>query len=587
MTRIVYIFTSLLLLSAPLCFAQNGSGSASAAELLESERRAEILVTERALTGFQPGFARTPLEAVVGIRDAIKRGSFTEAASYLDLRYLSDEVAERDPKQLVRGLAFVWTQQNVINLTTISDLPEGDINDDLPHYRDQIGAVTLRQEVVPVYLQRVPGDDNEKVWRFSNTTVERIPDMWAELGYSPAVVWVGNFMPLFDILGMQNWQFTLIVLALVINWFLAGFFARVLCYFSLKIPNDFPSGIQRFWAIPARLVIYLLLMRVVISQLGLSLMTQVYLQSSGVDYIVITIAIAGTITLLRDYKIRELEAKGDLQYIALLKPLTVIVKILVFITAILMWASHAGFNVSTIIAGLGVGSLAVALAAQKTLENVIGAITLYSARPVSPGDFCRFGNITGTVEEIGLRSVTLRTPDRTLITIPNAMFSAADIENISDRDRIRYYKHLQLQMPTSAQLQVILGELRAMFAAHAKVLQDTVSIRLENIEAATAVVRIEAGIMTQDFQIYLAIAEDLNLRIIELVHHNGAIFSGPGQVLQVRDFHQASEEKMLEVNSKLTDWNDDKNLPFPDLSAEEKLRIKGSIKYPPPGSATD
>ncbi len=125
-----------------------------------------------------------------------------------------------------------------------------------------------------------------------------------------------------------------------------------------------------------------------------------------------------------------------------------------------------------------------------------------------------------------------------------------------------------------------------MFAAHSKVPQETVSIRLEDIQAATAVVRIEAGIMTQDFQTYLAIAEDLNLRIIELVHHNGAIFSGPGQVLQARDSHQASEEKMLEVNNKLAQWNNVQNLPFPDLTAEEKQRLKGSIEYPPSGSAT-
>jgi MscS family membrane protein len=77
---------------------------------------------------------------------------------------------------------------------------------------------------------------------------------------------------------------------------------------------------------------------------------------------------------------------------------------------------------STIIAGLGVGSLAVALAAQKTLENLIGAITLYSARPVNPGDLCRFGNIVGVVEEIGLRSTLIRTLNRTMLAVPNSVF---------------------------------------------------------------------------------------------------------------------------------------------------------------------
>ena len=125
-----------------------------------------------------------------------------------------------------------------------------------------------------------------------------------------------------------------------------------------------------------------------------------------------------------------------------------------------------------------------------------------------------------------------------------------------------------------------------MFNAHPKIQQDTVSIRLENIEAATAVLRVDAGVMTTDFQEYLAVAEDLNLRIIELVHGNGAIFSGPGQVLQLRDFYQASGETLAEVDAKLAQWSDQSQLPFPDVSSEHKAQIKDSLEYPPKGSAT-
>jgi MscS family membrane protein len=92
--------------------------------------------------------------------------------------------------------------------------------------------------------------------------------------------------------------------------------------------------------------------------------------------------------------------------------------------------------------------------------------------------------------------------------------------------------------------------------------------------------------MTTDFQEYLAVAEDLNLRIIELVHANGAIFSGPGQVLQLRDFYQASPETLANIESKLETWRDEQQLPFPDFSAEHKADIKDSLEYPPKGSAT-
>ena len=184
------------------------------------------------------------------------------------------------------------------------------------------------------------------------------------------------------------------------------------------------------------------------------------------------------------------------------------------------------------------------------------------------------------VEEIGLRSVTLRTKDRTLVTVPNSMFSSADIENFSVRDRIRFFKLLELQMPTPDQLRAILGEFRALFAAHPMVKQDSISIRLSDIAAATAVMRLDAEITTKEYQEYLAVAEDLNLRIIEIVHHNGAIFSGPGQVLQLRDFQQASVDKLAEVDAKLEVWRQGAGLPFPDLSDSEKQRLKNTLTYP-------
>ena len=86
--------------------------------------------------------------------------------------------------------------------------------------------------------------------------------------------------------------------------------------------------------------------------------------------------------------------------------------------------------------------------------------------------------------------------------------------------------------------------------------------------------------MTTDYEEYLAVAEDLNLRVIEIVHQNGAIFSGPGQVLQLRDFQQADGKSSAEVEAKLESWRQGEGLPFPDLSGEEKQRLKSSLEYP-------
>ena len=552
----------------------------TAAELLARSQELNKTYEATVLSGFQPGQAQTPQQALVALYSAFRVGDPEAAALYLDLRYIPESLEDVPPVNIARGLLFIFSQQNVLDLSRISGEPEGSLDDGLPADLEQFGTVTLSEEVIPVYLQRIEEVDGTLVWRVSNATVARTPDMWDELGYSDFNVWLSQVLPEFYILGMGNFQVAILLLTVIGGWFVTGWISLLIARLGGRFTTPWQHALSRFLRVPLRLILYVLLIRIVIANLGLSVIAKAYLQSSPLEYLVAVILAFGLLNLYRDFKIRQLELQGDIEYTALIKPVVVILRIVIATTAALMWADQAGFNVSTLIAGLGVGSLAVALAAQKTLENVIGAITLYTARPIRPGDWCRFGQIQGTVEEIGLRSVTLRTKNRTLVTVPNSMFSSADIENFSVRDRIRFYKLLELQMPTPDQLRAILGEFRTLFAAHPMVRQDTISIRLADIEAATAVVRLDAGILTRNYEEYLAVAEDLNLRIIEIVHQNGAIFSGPGQVLQIRDFQQAGEEKLQEVEAKLEVWRQGEGMPFPDLSEEEKRQLKNTLEYP-------
>jgi len=276
---------------------------------------------------------------------------------------------------------------------------------------------------------------------------------------------------------------------------------------------------------------------------------------------------------------------GNAHYVALLKPFTTIIKCFFVVIVALFWANSAGWDMSTVLAGLGVGSLALALAAQKTMENVIGAATLYAARPVSAGDFCRFGKVVGTVEEIGLRSTLIRTVDRTLMFIPNAVFASAEIENYSARDRIRYYRMFRLQLINAEQMRYLLAELRQIFYSHPKLLQQTVSVRFVDIVDATAVLRIDAGVETTDYQQFLAVAEDLNLRILETVQQSGASFTGPGQSMQLRDLAEASPEQLAQIDTTLQQWREQDRLPFPNFSETEIESFKDTLDWPPKGSS--
>src|SRR5581483_11628684 len=125
------------------------------------------------------------------------------------------------------------------------------------------------------------------------------------------------------------------------------------------------------------------------------------------------------------------------------------IKICVFCLAALWVLTAWGYNTTTILAGLGVGGLAVALAAQKTIENLFGGVAVITDRPVAVGDFCKFGTQVGTVEDVGLRSTRIRTLDRTIVTVPNGEFSTMTLENFSQRDKIWFHTTLNLKRDTS------------------------------------------------------------------------------------------------------------------------------------------
>lgn len=517
---------------------------------------------------------------MLGLRAAINAADFEAAGEFLDRRYLPEELEQYSNEQMIRALAYVWGQQNVININDISDSPEGNLNDGLPSYRDQVGSVTISSGTIPIYLQRVPDGKGGKVWKLSNSTVANIPQMWEELGYSPIAIYLNKLLPETRFMGMDNWQLLATVLFFIIAWPLAALASYLLMRLALLVPNRFPEGIQRFFRWPMRFFLFILITRLLIGQLGLSMTARILLDSSGMDYIAFTVLALGLISLVRDYHIRKLQAAGNAQYVALLKPFATILKVIAVIIIALVWSHSAGYDMSTILAGLGVGSLAVALAAQKTLENVIGAITLYTARPVSAGDFCRFGDVTGTVEEIGLRSTLIRTLNRTMVVIPNSLFASTEIENYSQRDHIRYFRQFGLQLASADQLRFILGEARALLLKQTDVIQDTVSVRFVTIETGNAILRVDAGVNTSNFQEYLAVAEEINLRLVEIVQSAGAVFTGPGQLVQMRRLPAANPEQLQHIDSTLRDWRQQDQLPLTEYGAEDLVTSNGAPDSP-------
>jgi MscS family membrane protein len=245
-----------------------------------------------------------------------------------------------------------------------------------------------------------------------------------------------------------------------------------------------------------------------------------------------------------------------------------------------------GVNVGALLAGLGVGGLAVALAAKTTIENFFGGVSVVADRPVSVGDFCRFGDRLGTVEDIGLRSTRVRTLDRTVVTIPNSSFARFELENYSRRDRIWYHPTIGLRYETTPdQLRYVLIEIRRMLYAHPKVHPDPARVRFTGFGACSLNLEVFAYVDVNDYNEYLEVAEDLNLRIIEIVERAGSGFAFPSQTAYVRTDEGLDVARRSAAEQEVDRWREEKRLYLPRFPAQEIARLRGTLAWPPPGAA--
>src|ERR1700683_5314182 len=122
----------------------------------------------------------------------------------------------------------------------------------------------------------------------------------------------------------------------------------------------------------------------------------------------------------------------------------------IVVFGVLLVLSNWGYNTATLVAGLGVGGIAIALAAQQTLANVFGGVSIIGDRPVGIGEFGKFGDLTGTVEDIGMRSTRIRTLNRTVVSVPNSSFAGYNLENYSSRDKILFNPAFQIKRTAAA-----------------------------------------------------------------------------------------------------------------------------------------
>jgi MscS family membrane protein len=467
-----------------------------------------------------------------------RRGDYAAAASYLDLSGLPGAERGAAGERLAREFHVVLDRTLWLDLDALSDRPEGIEDDGLPAGRDRVGTIRTRSGPADLLLARVTGAEGGRVWRVSSSTVRHIPEFYAEHGY-PAfvdrlprefVAWRAFDTDLWQWIGLLALALAAWLLAFSVTWVLR----RLVLLLVHRTETDLDNRVADALNHPLRLTVTLYLFLASSYWLRLAVPVQGFIvrAAHGLTVILVTWMLLRVVDILtraaQERMLRE-ERRGAVSMVNLGRRAA---KVVIVALGILGLLQNLGFNVTGIVAGLGIGGLAVALGAQKTLENLFGGVALTVDRPIRVGDFCRFGDKTGTVEDVGLRSTRVRTPDGTVISVPNAELASIEIENFTVRDRFRLLAVLGVRYETRPdQLRRLVETIGAALAAHPKVAPDPLRVRFVGFGASSLEIEVLAFVVTQDVNEFYSVREELLLRIMDLVAEAGTSFAFPSQTL--------------------------------------------------------
>ncbi len=476
----------------------------------------------------------TPRGAVLGFLTAAYSGNFRTAAAYLNTRS-----SETDAMILAQKLFFVLDRRLPAKLNNLSDDPQGSRLDPLDSRRELVGTIASSSGNVEIVVERVEKPKSAPIWLFSRQTLASIPDLYEELNAVAienilpeawlrkflGVSWFGWF---FLFVGMPGAYFVLSLLSRLFGWLIGIVVRRVGKRPEFKNPSILP--------IPLRLLIIAIAIRWLMTKFSVHLLgRQIGSALSAVIGITALVWVAILINgICQRYFHRRLEAQGKIGKATILRPARRLMDLLAVVVGLLLGLHAFGVNPTAALAGLGVGGIAVALAAQKTLENVIGGASLILDEAVRIGDFFKIGDVSGTVEAVGLRSTRLRTPDRTLVTIPNGQIANMTLENFTSRDCFWFRHLLGLRYETSmSEIQTVIEAIRTLLRNEPRVRPATVRVRFLKLAESSLDIEVFAYVSARDWEHYLEIQEDLLLKIKETVVGRGVQIAFPSRTVYV------------------------------------------------------
>lgn len=470
----------------------------------------------------------TPRGTVVGFLLAAGKGDNQIAAQFLN----TDE-RPKAAAVLAGELFVVLNRRLPARLNEISDRPEGIATSLLKPDLYLVG--TIDGASLDVTLERVQREDTGPIWLFSQATLEAIPAVYEEThqlsveDIFPAV-FVNNYL-----LGIPAYEWLFVFVGLPLTYFLTGLLNRMLVPVSRRIFDRVLKRIQppkQVLPQPIRLLIVAACIRWVLSEVGLSLIARQFWSTTAK-----LITICACVWLLifvnhrsEQYFRNRLQKTSSSGAASVQRLLHRSVDLILVFVGFLVMLRHFGINPTAALAGLGVGGIAIALAAQKTLENVVGGISLILDEAVRVGDVLKVGEVTGTVDDIGLRSIRIRTLDRTMLIIPNGQLANMNLEIISCRDKFWFHPMITLRYETtSAQITSMTEAVQNLLISHPHIDRDSVRVRFLQMASFSLNLDVFAYLHALDWNQFLQIQEELLHAMMAIAQQLGIQFAFPSQ----------------------------------------------------------
>lgn len=533
---------------------------------------------------------RTPRGAVNGFFKAVSEQNYIRASQYLYLKRSFRKPKERE--RIVKLMQNLLDQGgDIMPYSLISNKETGKTDDGLEPEIELVGTLKISNKDINLYLENNENDGSPPLWVFSAETVDAITAIKTEDN-----LLVNKILP--DVLqekllgGVPIGQWLIIVILIATAYFLAWGIVSLLIFLTTiiwsKARTEPTAGVINTFSLPVQLALALWVFIDFSQRVGISIIIR-----QRFSFLTVTIGIIAFLMLLwritdfiSELSKKRMTVRGRVSAISVILFLKRGFKIAIFLFGGIAILGAIGIDITTGLAALGIGGIALALGAQKTVENFVGSVTLIIDQPIRVGDYCRINDIKGNVEQIGMRSTKVRTGERTVVTIPNGLLSATNIENYAFRDRFLFNSVLDLRCETTPdQIRYLLVEILGILYAHPMVNSEDARVRFIGFGASSIRIEINCYIQVVNFDTSLEVREDLLLRIMDLIATSGTGFAFPSQTLYFSKDEGLSKEKTEIVSEKVKYWKENEELHLPRYPENIKEEIKDSIIYPPQGSS--